>query len=74
MHGVRDVIAGSILKIPPESLRVITQDVGGGFGTKAVVYREYPLVLEAARRLGRRVGGRPIAPSTSSATRKVATM
>ncbi len=56
VHGVRDVIAGPILKIPPESLRVITQDVGGGFGTKAVVYREYPLVLEAAKRLGRRVG------------------
>ena len=44
------------LKIPPESLRVITQDVGGGFGTKSVMYREYPLVLEAARRLGRPVG------------------
>ncbi len=56
VHGVRDAIAGPILKIPPESLRVVTQDVGGGFGTKAVVYREYPLVLEAAKRLGRRVG------------------
>ena len=39
-----------------ESLRVVTQDVGGGFGTKTVVYREYPLVLEAAKRLGRPVG------------------
>ncbi len=56
VHNVRDAIAGPILKIPPDSLRVITQDVGGGFGTKAVVYREYPLVLEAAKRLGRRVG------------------
>ena len=56
VHGVRDAIAGAILKITPESLRVVTQDVGGGFGTKAVVYREYPLVLEAAKRLGRRVG------------------
>ena len=55
VHNVRDAIAGPILKIPPESLCVITQDVGGGFGTKAVVYREYPLVLEAAKRLGRRV-------------------
>ena len=54
-------------------LRVVTQDVGGGFGTKAVVYREYPLVLEAARRLGRRSAGRPIAASISSATRKAAT-
>jgi aerobic carbon-monoxide dehydrogenase large subunit len=56
VHGIRDIIAGSILKIPPESIRVVTQDVGGGFGTKAVMYREYPLVLEAAKRLGRSVG------------------
>ena len=56
VHAVRDIIAGSILKIPPESFRVVTQDVGGGFGTKAVMYREYPLVLEAAKRLGRSVG------------------
>src|SRR5262249_55022091 len=31
----------------------ITPDVGGGFGTKAMAYREHPLVLEAAKRLGR---------------------
>jgi carbon-monoxide dehydrogenase large subunit len=56
VHSIRDIIAGSILKIAPESIRVVTQDVGGGFGTKAVMYREYPLVLEAAKRLGRSVG------------------
>jgi carbon-monoxide dehydrogenase large subunit len=56
VHSIRDIIAGSILKIPPESVRVVTQDVGGGFGTKAVMYREYPLVLEAAKRLGQSVG------------------
>ena len=56
VHSIRDIIAESILKIPSESLRVVTQDVGGGFGTKTVVYREYPLVLEAAKRLGRSVG------------------
>src|ERR1700722_12369501 len=55
VHAFRDVIANAILKIPADKLRVITQDVGGGFGTKAFVYREYPLVLEAARRLGRSV-------------------
>ena len=55
VHAIRDVIANEILKIPPSDLRVITQDVGGGFGTKQMVYREYPLVLEAARRLGRSV-------------------
>jgi len=54
VHGPHGVIA-PILKIPPDKLRVITPDVGGGFGTKAFVYREYPLVLEAARRLDRSV-------------------
>jgi aerobic carbon-monoxide dehydrogenase large subunit len=56
VHGIRAAIAGPILKISPDALRVVTQDVGGGFGTKAVVYREYPLVLEAAKRIGRPVG------------------
>ena len=55
VHGLRDVIAESILKIPPDKLRVVTNDVGGGFGTKSLMHREYPLVLEAARRLGRPV-------------------
>ena len=55
VHGLRDTIANIILKIAPENLRVVTVDVGGGFGVKAFVYREYPLVLEAARRLGRPV-------------------
>jgi carbon-monoxide dehydrogenase large subunit len=56
VHGLRDIIAGKILKIPPDKLRVVTNDVGGGFGTKSVMHREYPLVLEAAKRLGRPVG------------------
>ncbi len=56
VHLFQQVIANNILKIPPADLRVVTQDVGGGFGTKQVVYREYPLVLEAARRLKRSVG------------------
>src|SRR5579862_3907034 len=46
VHGLRDNIAKKILKVPVEKLRVVTKDVGGGFGTKAVIYREYPLVLE----------------------------
>ena len=55
VHGMRDVIAKKVFKIGPEKLRVITPDVGGGFGPKGFVYREYPLVLEAAKRLGRPV-------------------
>ncbi|WEX07713.1 xanthine dehydrogenase family protein molybdopterin-binding subunit [Chelativorans sp. AA-79] len=54
VHSMQAILAGT-LGIPVEQLRVITPDVGGGFGTKAFVYREYALVLEAAKRLGRPV-------------------
>ena len=55
------IIARKVFKIEPEKLRVITPDVGGGFGPKGFVYREYPLVLEAAKRLGPagQMDGRP---------------
>ncbi|MEM1364220.1 MAG: xanthine dehydrogenase family protein molybdopterin-binding subunit [Pseudomonadota bacterium] len=55
VHSVRKIIAEKIMRIPLENLRVITRDVGGGFGTKAFVFREYPLALIAARELGRPV-------------------
>jgi len=55
VHTLRMVIAKRVLKIPEDKLRIVTQDVGGGFGTKAFAYREYPLLLEAARRLKRPV-------------------
>ncbi|HZZ61969.1 MAG TPA: xanthine dehydrogenase family protein molybdopterin-binding subunit [Roseiarcus sp.] len=55
VHGIQRSIAQEILKIEKDKLRVTTDDVGGGFGTKAFVYREYPLLLEAARRVGRPV-------------------
>jgi aerobic carbon-monoxide dehydrogenase large subunit len=53
-HAVRDIVA-PILGISPADLRVVTPDVGGGFGTKSFVYHEYPLVLWAARTLNRPV-------------------
>ena len=55
VHGLRDVLAGPVMGVKPELLRVVTPDVGGGFGPKAVAYREYPLVLEAAKRCGQPV-------------------
>jgi carbon-monoxide dehydrogenase large subunit len=55
VHLVRATLAEKILNIPIEKLRVVTSDVGGGFGIRALMYREYPLVLEVARRLGRPV-------------------
>ncbi|GJD53378.1 Carbon monoxide dehydrogenase large chain [Methylobacterium crusticola] len=54
VHGLRDTLAG-VLGVAKEKLRVVTGDVGGGFGTKTFTYREYPLAAEAARRLGRPV-------------------
>lgn len=54
-HGIRDIVAKDILKIDPARLRVVTPDVGGGFGTKSFVYAEYPLILKAAEALGRPV-------------------
>jgi carbon-monoxide dehydrogenase large subunit len=43
------------LKVPLSDLRVITSDVGGGFGMKMMAYPEYVLVCWAARQLGRPV-------------------
>jgi carbon-monoxide dehydrogenase large subunit len=50
-HVMRDVLCDAVLKIPHEKMRVITPDVGGGFGTKLFPYREYALVAHAAREL-----------------------
>jgi aerobic carbon-monoxide dehydrogenase large subunit len=45
----------SIMRLPKEKLRVITEDVGGAFGLKTAVYPEYPALLVAARKVGRPV-------------------
>jgi carbon-monoxide dehydrogenase large subunit len=45
----------SVLGIKPDSLRVLSFDVGGNFGTRNRVYPEYGLVLWASRKLGRPV-------------------
>ena len=54
-YVVREYIAQDVLKVPTERLRVITPDVGGGFGLKLHSYTEYGLVLWAAKRTGRAV-------------------
>ncbi len=53
--GMRRVLANEIFKIPESQLRVITGDVGGGFGMKIFVFPEYVAVLFAARALERPV-------------------
>jgi carbon-monoxide dehydrogenase large subunit len=50
-HIIRDILCADVLKIPPERMRVVTPDVGGGFGTKLFPYREYALAAVAAERL-----------------------
>jgi aerobic carbon-monoxide dehydrogenase large subunit len=41
--------------LSPKNLRVVTPDVGGGFGMKGFMYPEQPLVLVAAKLCGRPV-------------------
>jgi carbon-monoxide dehydrogenase large subunit len=55
-HGTRSRVAGNVLKIPENKLRVIAPDVGGGFGMKNGGYPEDALVVWASRRCG----GRPV--------------
>lgn len=54
-HGFRRILASIVLKIPESALRVISPDVGGGFGLKAHMHPEDGLVLWASRRVGRPV-------------------
>ena len=54
-HFVRDPLAEALLKIPKDKLRVITPNVGGGFGMKAFVYPEQALAVWASRKLNRPV-------------------
>lgn len=53
--GMRAILAKRVLKVAEEKLRVVTQDVGGGFGMKTFIYPEYALVLHAANQLNRPV-------------------
>lgn len=54
VHSMQKIVCG-VLGVGKDELRVVTPDVGGGFGPKSFVYREHVLVLEAAKRLGRPV-------------------
>ncbi|MEA2656937.1 MAG: aerobic carbon-monoxide dehydrogenase large subunit, partial [Chloroflexota bacterium] len=54
IFGVRNTIA-SILGLPEEQVRVLAEDVGGGFGAKGSVFPEEVLTALAALRLKRPV-------------------
>jgi carbon-monoxide dehydrogenase large subunit len=45
----------AVLGVPPEKIRVIAEEVGGGFGVRFNLYPEYCAALWAARKLGRTV-------------------
>jgi carbon-monoxide dehydrogenase large subunit len=55
VHGPRAQIAGAILKVPQTRLRVICDNMGGGFGMKGGAGPEYGLALFAAELTGRPV-------------------
>lgn len=55
VHAIRDTLAEQVLGIDKEKLHHVAPDVGGGFGVKNGAYPEPPLILYAARTLGRPV-------------------
>ncbi len=54
VFGQRRILS-AVMGLDPEKIHVMTHDVGGGFGTKVFAYREYPLCMVAAKKLGRPV-------------------
>jgi aerobic carbon-monoxide dehydrogenase large subunit len=53
--NMRNFIATMNIGEAPERIRVISHDVGGGFGMKTWVYPEYIMAMHGARALGRPV-------------------
>ncbi|MCL2428433.1 MAG: xanthine dehydrogenase family protein molybdopterin-binding subunit [Alphaproteobacteria bacterium] len=54
-HRVRNMLADKVFRLPESQVRVVCQDVGGGFGAKGWQYVDHRLTLWAARKLGRPV-------------------
>jgi carbon-monoxide dehydrogenase large subunit len=55
-HLLKEILCSAILpKVDPAKVRVVTPDVGGGFGMKIFLYPEYVVLLWASRRTGRPV-------------------
>lgn len=54
-HVHRLLITAFVLGIPEQKLRVISPDVGGGFGAKIFCYFDMPMVLWLSKKLGRPV-------------------
>jgi carbon-monoxide dehydrogenase large subunit len=54
-HGVKTTLATAIFNVAETKVRVISPDVGGGFGMKGNIYPDDVLVLWASKRCGRPV-------------------
>ena len=54
VHRIKFTLAGC-LGVPPDKIRVVTDDVGGGFGVRSSVYPEYAVLAWAAKKTGRAV-------------------
>jgi len=54
-HGARTMLCSHVFKMPETFMRVISPDVGGGFGMKADAYPDDGLVLWASKRCKRPV-------------------
>ncbi|MFQ5973041.1 MAG: xanthine dehydrogenase family protein molybdopterin-binding subunit [Alphaproteobacteria bacterium] len=55
VHNLREQLADMIFKVDRSEIRVVSGDVGGGFGMKIFLHPEYPMIVWAARKLGRPV-------------------
>ncbi len=54
-HDTRNFLAEHVMKMPIGKLRVVSPDMGGGFGLRGSTFPEHALVLWAAKKVGRPV-------------------
>ena len=53
--SIKEMLAKAIFNVEPGRFRIVTPDVGGGFGMKLFLYAEHVMCCYAARKLGRPV-------------------
>ena len=54
-HAIRLLMSAFVLAVPEHKVRVISPDVGGGFGSKIHHYAEEALMISASKKIGRPV-------------------